>query len=135
MTLDKRMQILDPEPHHRRDRRLWLRLGKGQAGETLTFEDAVLSARDSEADIDFDPDTNNPHFSFIEDDGKRHDVWFLDGVTAFNEIHAADIYQPAGYALWRLGSEDPSVWSVLGRPYGAGVRRPARHRDQRGHRL
>ena len=29
-------------------------------------------------------------------------------VTAFNEIHASDIYRPAGYALWRLGSEDPS---------------------------
>ncbi|HET9573115.1 MAG TPA: glycosyltransferase, partial [Methyloceanibacter sp.] len=50
---------------------------------------------------------------------KRHDVWFLDGATAFNEIHAADDYQPAGYAVWRLGSEDPSIWSTLGRTYGA----------------
>ena len=58
-----------------------------------------------------------------EDDDTKHDVWFLDGVTAYNEIHAADPYQPAGYALWRLGSEDPSVWTVLGRPYGA----PAPH--------
>ena len=78
-----------------------------------------MSAKDSEADITFDPETFNPHFSFIEDDGKRHDVWFLDGVTAFNEIHAADAYRPAGYALWRLGSEDASVWSVLQRSYGA----------------
>jgi len=46
-------------------------------------------------------------------------VWFLDGATAFNEIHAADDYQPAGYAVWRLGSEDPSIWSTLGRRYGA----------------
>ena len=79
----------------------------------------MLSAHDSEADIEFDPRTSNPHFSYIEDDGKHHDVWFLDGVTAYNEIHAADDYRPAGYALWRLGSEDPSVWSVLGRNYGA----------------
>ena len=79
----------------------------------------MLSAKDSEADITFDPETSNPHFSFMEDDGKRHDVWFLDGVTAFNEIHAADAYRPAGYALWRLGSEDASVWSVLQRSYGA----------------
>jgi hypothetical protein len=46
-------------------------------------------------------------------------VWFLDGITAFNEIHAADVYQPAGYALWRLGVEDPSIWSILGRSYNA----------------
>ena len=46
-------------------------------------------------------------------------MWFLDGVTAYNEIEAGDAYRVAGYALWRLGSEDPSVWSVIGRPYGA----------------
>jgi len=89
---------------------------KGQSASALSFEEAVLSARDSEAEITFDPETSNPHFSFIEDDGKRHDVWFLDGATAYNEVHTADAYRPAGYAVWRLGSEDPSVWSVLTTP-------------------
>ena len=46
-------------------------------------------------------------------------MWFLDGVTAYNEIQAGDAYHPAGYAVWRLGSEDPSIWSVMGRPYNA----------------
>ena len=106
-TLDKRMKSLDPE-------HTIIAIGaygydwvKGQEATSLTFEEAVLSARDSEADIAFDPETSNPHFSFIEDDGKRHDVWFLDGATAFNEIHAADDYQPAGYAVWRLGCGGP----------------------------
>ena len=103
-TLDKRMKELNPD-------RTIIAIGdygydwvKGQPAEDLTFEEAVLSARDSGANITFDPRTKNPHFSFIEDDGKHHDVWFLDGVTAFNEIHAADTYRPAGYALWRLGA-------------------------------
>jgi cellulose synthase/poly-beta-1,6-N-acetylglucosamine synthase-like glycosyltransferase/peptidoglycan/xylan/chitin deacetylase (PgdA/CDA1 family) len=48
-----------------------------------------------------------------------HRVWFLDAVTAYNQLRAADEFRPAGYALWRLGSEDPSVWSVLTRNYGA----------------
>jgi peptidoglycan/xylan/chitin deacetylase (PgdA/CDA1 family) len=78
----------------------------------------VLSARDSEADIVFDPQTANPHFSFIEDDGNRHDVWFLDAVTAFNEIETGNSYRVAGYAIWRLGAEDPSVWSAMGQAYG-----------------
>jgi cellulose synthase/poly-beta-1,6-N-acetylglucosamine synthase-like glycosyltransferase/peptidoglycan/xylan/chitin deacetylase (PgdA/CDA1 family)/spore germination protein YaaH len=118
-TLDERMQKLDPE-------RTIVAIGsygydwvKGQSASALSFEEAVLSARDSEAEIEFDPETSNPHFSFVEDDGKRHDVWFLDGATAYNEIHAADAYRPAGYAVWRLGSEDPSIWSVLGRDYDA----------------
>jgi peptidoglycan/xylan/chitin deacetylase (PgdA/CDA1 family) len=29
-------------------------------------------------------------------------------------MRAANQYHPAGYALWRLGSEDPSLWSVFG---------------------
>ena len=117
--LDKRMQELDPD-------RTIVAIGgygydwiKGHQTQELTFEEAVLSAKDSEAEIQFDPKTANPHFSFIEDDGNRHDVWFLDGVTAYNEIEAGDAYGVAGYALWRVGSEDPSVWSVLGQPYGA----------------
>ena len=117
-TLDKRMQELDPN-------RTIVAIGgygydwvKGHPTQELTFEEAVLSARDSEADIVFDPQTANPHFSFIEDDGNRHDVWFLDGVTAYNEIQTGDSYRVAGYAIWRLGAEDPSVWSVMGQTYG-----------------
>lgn len=90
-------------------------------GDDLSFEDAVAAAHDSEATIDFDDATNNPHFSYVEDDHTLHDVWFLDAVTAYNQIHASDIYRPAGYALWRLGSEDPSIWEVFGRGYDAGI--------------
>lgn len=119
-TLDKRMRSLAPS-------RTIVSIG-GYAYDwndgpdhDLTFEGAVAAAHDSEATIDFDDATNNPHFSYTEDDHTLHDVWFLDAVTAYNQIHASDIYRPAGYALWRLGSEDPSVWDVLGRAYGAGV--------------
>ncbi|WP_447734873.1 glycosyltransferase [Rhodanobacter soli] len=118
-TLDKRMKVLDPD-------QVIVAIGSygydwshGRNAETLTFQDAMDRANDAQAGIAFDPDTQNPHFSYSEDDGSTHQVWFLDGVTAYNQIHAADDYKPYGYALWRLGSEDPSIWSVLGRNYGA----------------
>jgi peptidoglycan-N-acetylglucosamine deacetylase len=125
-TLDKRMKVLNPN-------RTIVAIGSyaydwnDGVVDSLPFQDAVVAAHDSEAKIDFDDATNNPHFSYMEQDdntdpddpGTKHDVWFLDAVTAYNQIHAADIYQPAGYALWRLGSEDPSALLVLGEPYGA----------------
>ncbi len=40
-------------------------------------------------------------------------------MTAYNHLRAADKYRPAGYALWRLGAEDPSIWQVMPRSYGA----------------
>jgi len=118
-TLDRRMTDLDPNHTIVAIGAYGYDWVKGKTATDLTFQEAMQAATDSEAAVDFDPTTNNPHFSYVEDDGQTHDVWFLDGVTAYNQIHAADIYQPAGYAVWRIGSEDPSLWSVLQRPYGA----------------
>ena len=118
-TLDQRMRELPPN-------RTIIAVGSyaldwhgAETADDLTFQGAMVAAKDSSARVDFDPNTNNPHFSYIENDNAKHDVWFLDGVTVFNQVHAADIFQPAGYALWRVGSEDPTVWSVLGRKYRA----------------
>ncbi len=36
----------------------------------------------------------------------------LDGVTAYNELRAAERAGVRGTALWRLGTEDPSLWSI-----------------------
>lgn len=82
--------------------------------DEVTFQEALINARESEATPSFDPVTRNPYYEYDEDDQSHHKVWFLDAATAFNEMRAASGYKPAGYGIWRLGSEDPSVWSVLG---------------------
>ena len=46
----------------------------------------------------------------------RHDVWFLDGVTALNQMRAAHALGIDTFALWRLGSEDRSLWAVWDTP-------------------
>ena len=85
--------------------------------EDISFQQAILAAKDSldkPSDIKFDQATKNPYFTYTEDDGKNHSVWFLDAVTAYNELKAAKPYNVAGFALWRLGSEDPSLWKIFG---------------------
>jgi len=82
--------------------------------DEVTFQEALISARESETTPSFDPASRNPKFEYDEDDGSHHTVWFLDAVTAYNEMRAASGYKPAGFGIWRLGSEDPSVWSILG---------------------
>ena len=42
-----------------------------------------------------------------------HHVWFLDAVSAFNQLVGGQRHSPRGFALWRLGSEDPSIWPIL----------------------
>ena len=120
-TLAQRMKVLDPDQTIVAIGSYGYDWAKGRTAEALTFQDAMDRASDAQADIGFDPDSQNPHYSYSDDDGTAHQVWFLDGVTAYNQIHAADDYKPYGYALWRLGSEDPSAWSAFGRPYGSGA--------------
>jgi cellulose synthase/poly-beta-1,6-N-acetylglucosamine synthase-like glycosyltransferase/peptidoglycan/xylan/chitin deacetylase (PgdA/CDA1 family)/spore germination protein YaaH len=87
--------------------------GEKEADE-VTCQEALITAKESDAKIVFDPATRNPNFEYDEDDGSHHIVWFLDAVTAYNQMRAASGFKPAGFAVWRLGSEDPSIWSVLG---------------------
>ena len=85
--------------------------------EDITFQQAVLTAKESldqPEDIKFDPATKNPYFSYTEDDGMEHTIWFLDAATAYNQLESAKSYGVAGFALWRMGSEDPSLWKIFG---------------------
>jgi cellulose synthase/poly-beta-1,6-N-acetylglucosamine synthase-like glycosyltransferase/spore germination protein YaaH/peptidoglycan/xylan/chitin deacetylase (PgdA/CDA1 family) len=93
--------------------------GKAVKGETEVFYDATQDARDAEADVNLDDDALNPTYGYIDDDGSKHIVWFLDGATFFNEIKVGDAYRPRGYALWRMGAEDPAVWNYFRQPYGS----------------
>ena len=78
----------------------------------VTFQQAVITAVESGADITFDGDSFNPHYSYEDENNRVHTVWMTDGVTAYNELRAAERAGVQGTALWRLGMEDPSVWSI-----------------------
>ncbi len=87
---------------------------------TVSAQDAWLEASDAETDINFDDDAMNPHFAYL-DGNVRHDVWFLDGVTALNQMRAAHGLGIDTFALFRLGSEDRSLWAVWDKPFEAGA--------------
>jgi cellulose synthase/poly-beta-1,6-N-acetylglucosamine synthase-like glycosyltransferase/spore germination protein YaaH/peptidoglycan/xylan/chitin deacetylase (PgdA/CDA1 family) len=88
---------------------------------TVSVQDAWLAARDSEEDVNFDDDAMNPHFSYLDEKSFRHDIWFLDGVTALNHMRSAQNLGIQTFALWRLGSEDRSLWRVWDVPGDAGA--------------
>ena len=94
---------------------------------TVSVQDAWLAARDSDEDVNFDDDAMNPHFSYLDERNLRHDIWFVDGVTALNQMRAAQSMGIKTFALWRLGSEDRSLWRVWDMPGDAGA--PEKLRD------
>src|SRR5271157_1187284 len=92
------------------------KLPPGVADKSVSVQEAWIGSRDAEEDVDFDGDALNPHFSYEDDDNFRHDVWFLDAVTALNQMRAAQMVGIQTFALWRLGSEDRSLWRVWDMP-------------------
>jgi cellulose synthase/poly-beta-1,6-N-acetylglucosamine synthase-like glycosyltransferase/peptidoglycan/xylan/chitin deacetylase (PgdA/CDA1 family) len=83
----------------------------------LSTQEAWQEASDSDAQINLDDASLNPHFAYDDVDLKvRHQVWFLDAVTALNEMRVARALGLRTFALWRLGSEDDSLWKVWDHP-------------------
>jgi cellulose synthase/poly-beta-1,6-N-acetylglucosamine synthase-like glycosyltransferase/peptidoglycan/xylan/chitin deacetylase (PgdA/CDA1 family) len=93
--------------------------GKATKGATEVFGEATQTAADSEAAVSLDDDALNPTYGYVDDDGTKHSVWFLDAATFFNQVKVGDDYRPRGYALWRMGAEDPGVWNFMRQPYGS----------------
>ncbi len=85
------------------------------AGDERTFQDVMRTAHEQSTPVRFDSTSLNPYLTWTDPDSTDHVLWFLDGVTAYNELLVASRLGAAGSAVWRLGAEDPSVWNVLGK--------------------
>ena len=83
----------------------------------ISTQEAWQSASDSGADVELDSDSLNAHYAYDDDDAHvQHQVWFLDAVTVLNQMRAVRELGLQTFALWRLGSEDSSMWKIWDRP-------------------
>ncbi len=90
---------------------------KVEGVDDVSVQEAWDRAADAGATVRLGGDELNPHFAYDdEDEHSRHEVWFLDGVSALNELRAARQLGLRTFALWKLGSEDDSLWNVWDHP-------------------
>ena len=61
----------------------------------------------------FDPVSMNPYMQWTTPDSTDHVLWYLDAVTAYNEMLVGHELGVAGHAIWHLGGEDPSLWNII----------------------
>lgn len=88
--------------------------------ENLTFQEALTDASGYRSEppsqvIQLNPTYLNNWFEYRDDDDKRHEVWILDAVSAYNQWKAAREFGLKGAALWYMGAEDPTIWSFFDR--------------------
>lgn len=93
---------------------------EGEAkGRYITFVDAM--ARGDYAGLDelqksglrASAPTFEPNFTYLDQKGRKHTVWFQDAVTFLNQIVAARRRGMGGIGIDRVGGEDPGIWVAL----------------------
>src|SRR5438045_9483348 len=75
-------------------------------------------SRANDAEID-SAEVEGPSFSpyfYFQDEDKEHAVWFLDAVTFLNQLREVRDQKAGGFAVYRLGSEDPAIRDALSGP-------------------
>lgn len=83
-----------------------------EPGEPVSFDDVTRLAEKADLDIQWDDMSQTPYLKYMKNN-KLHEVWFLDSATFYNQMKISQEAGAKGIALWRLGSEDPSIWDVL----------------------
>lgn len=86
-----------------------------QPATTMTFGDIMNLGTGTNLHIFWNNQAGNPYLRY-KLNGKNHLVWFLDAATFYNQMNLAINSGAKGIAVWRLGSEDPSIWNYLNKP-------------------
>ena len=86
------------------------------SGEPLAIDEAWQAARESSETPVWDKASGNTSFAY-EEGNSRHVVWLLDAASAYNQMRFLQRVGLGGVALWRLGAEDPGLWSLFGRSH------------------
>lgn len=79
----------------------------------VTYDMAINLARRYNREVIFDEETQTPMFAYTDAQGNNHEVWFEDARSIYAKIELAWELGIKGIALWRLGMEDDSMWTML----------------------
>src|SRR5574344_2190534 len=82
---------------------------------TLTYQSAISTCAAVGSKIIFNGDTYNLNYAYRDYNQLLHQIYFTDAATHFNTMRFGSEYGLAGFALWRLGSEDGRVWKFYAR--------------------
>jgi cellulose synthase/poly-beta-1,6-N-acetylglucosamine synthase-like glycosyltransferase/peptidoglycan/xylan/chitin deacetylase (PgdA/CDA1 family)/spore germination protein YaaH len=87
--------------------------GENAIGQPIGYQQAVSTAQENAAKVVYNSESANLSYSYTGTDTIKHNVYFADAATNFNIIRMADDWATGGVALWRLGFEDPRLWSFF----------------------
>ena len=88
---------------------------KGDNNQAVDYQSALSTAADTGSPLTFDGDTYSLSFAYNDDRNTLHQVYLNDAATNFNAMRFGTEYGLAGFAVWRLGTEDKRLWNFYGK--------------------
>jgi spore germination protein len=88
----------------------WPETGVGRA---IFIEDARNLAASKGITIQKDQPSGVSWFTYTDDSGVKHQVWFEDRDSAQAKLELVKKYQLSGVALWRMGVIPPDIWEII----------------------
>lgn len=79
----------------------------------VSFDRAMQLANRYGSTIQFDTYFQTPYFSYTDEQGQQHQVWFENADSIRAKLRTAWNMGINGLALWRLGMEDDNIWNVF----------------------
>lgn len=79
----------------------------------VTYQMAMNLARKYNKEVRFDEETQTPMFAYTDAEGNQHEVWFENADSIRAKLRLANRLGIRGVALWRLGMEDPAIWTMI----------------------
>ncbi len=81
--------------------------------EYLNFFDITEAVARYGGSIELDQESLNSVASFSDAQGQRHQIWFLDALSAHNQLAQIPLDQIGGMAIWPVSGGDVGVWDLL----------------------
>ncbi len=88
----------------------WPETGMGKA---IFIQDARNLAASKGITIQKDEASGVSKFTYTDDNGVKHQVWFEDRDSVQAKLELVKKYKLSGVALWRLGVIPPDIWEII----------------------
>lgn len=86
---------------------------QGQEAETFSQQEAIRRAVKYGATIQYDTLSQSPYFTYRDEQGRDHIVWFEDARSAQAKFDTVKEYGLRGISYWTLGYPFPQNWVLL----------------------
>jgi spore germination protein YaaH len=86
---------------------------KGPPATAVSNPDAAALTLRTGAQSGYDDDDGAPWIKYKDVAGDDHEVWYENATSFDAKLEVLIDAQLGGFAVWRLGHEDPAIWSAI----------------------